>query len=557
MRRPSVRWRPRLATRALLAQVAVLLLILGAGFALVATLLRTELEQQYEQRALAVAHSVAADPVITRLVAAHDRAPDVQQRAEAVRRRTGVLFVVVADDRGIRYSHPDPTRIGQRVSTEPEALSGRDVVTFERGTLGPSARGKVPLLAADGRIVGQVSVGIAADTVARRVGQLLRAAAGFTGVALLLGVAAAALLARGIKRQTLGLEPADLTDLLREREAVLHGIDEGVLALDAAGRITICNDAAGRMLGGAPAPGTPLTESGVPPGLRSVLEEQRGARGVLAVTADRTLVVSAAPVRHGDRDLGQVLTLRDRTDLDELARELDVMRALSDALRAQAHEYTNRLHTLSGLLGLGHHDEALAYLGELIADPLATGGTGGGRLRDPYLRGLLAGKNAAASERGVQLRLSQDSFLPARLTAPLAVVTVLGNLVDNATAAAARGTRRPAWVEVSVLAEADTLHLVVVDSGDGVPADLADRLFQPGVTTQENGDRPHGIGLALARQVARRHCGELELTRRSGTDCGAVFVARLPGVVQAEDRCSAQPDTLDAPTEPAPVGGTA
>jgi len=557
MRWPPIRWRPRLATQALLAQVAVLLLILGAGFGLVAKLLRTELEQQYEQRALAVAHAVAADPVSTRLVAAHDRSAEVQQRAEAVRRRTGVLFVVVADDHGIRYSHPDPARIGQRVSTEPEALTGRDVVTFERGTLGPSARGKVPLLAADGRVVGQVSVGIAADAVARRVGYLLRAAAGFTGVALLLGIVAAALLARGIKRQTLGLEPADLTDLLREREAVLHGIDEGVLALDAAGRITICNDAAGRLLGGAPAPGTPLAESAIPPALRGLLEERRTARGVLAVTTDRTLVVTAAPVRHDAHDLGQVLTLRDRTDLDEMARELDVIRALSDALRAQAHEYTNRLHTLSGLLGLGHHDEARAYLGELANDPLATASAAGGRMRDPYLRGLLAGKNAAASERGVQLRLSPDSFLPARISAPLDVVTVLGNLLDNATAAAAGGARRPAWVEVSVLAEADTLHLVVVDSGDGVPPDLAERMFEPGVTTRADGDRPHGIGLALARQVARRHGGDMELTRCSGSDCGAVFVARLPGVIEADDRWEAQPDTLDAGTGSARVGGTA
>jgi two-component system CitB family sensor kinase len=330
----SGRWRPRLATQALLAQVAVLLLILGAGFGLVAQLLRTELEQQYEQRALAVAHSVAADPVIARLVAAHDRSAQVQQRAEAVRRRAGVLFVVVADDRGIRYSHPDPTRIGQRVSTPPEALSGRDVVTFERGTLGLSARGKVPLLAADGRVVGQVSVGIAADTVARRVGHLLRAAAGFAGAALLVGVAAAALLARAIKRRTLGLEPGDLTDLLREREAVLHGINEGVLALDSADRITICNDAAARLLGEAPTPGTPLAEAGLPAPLRTLLVERRSVRGVLAVTADRTLVVTAAPVRHGDRDLGLVLTLRDRTDLDDMVRELDVVRALSDALRA-------------------------------------------------------------------------------------------------------------------------------------------------------------------------------------------------------------------------------
>jgi two-component system CitB family sensor kinase len=513
-------------------QVAVLLLIMSAGFALVALLLHTELMQQYEQRALGVARSVAADDLIVHDVAAHVRSSEVQRRAEAVRRRTGVLFVVVADDHGIRYSHPDPARIGQRVSTEPEALSGAEVVTFERGTLGLSARGKVPLLTDTGRVAGQVSVGIAADQVSRRVGGLLRGAAGFAGLALMLGVVASAGLARRLKRQTLGLEPADLADLLREREAVLHGIDEGVLAVDPAGRVTIWNDAAARLVGGLPSPGTSVVDAGLPSGLRTLLTERRTARGVLVATEDRMLVVTAGPVRRGDHDLGHVITLRDRTDLDEMARELDVVRALSDALRAQAHEYTNRLHTLSGLLTLGHRDEAVTYLRELVDDPLATEYGDGGRLRDPYIRGLLAAKTAVASELGIDLRLSADSFLPGPLTCPLDVVTILGNLADNAIAAAKAGPRRPAWVEVSLLAEADILHLVVVDSGDGVPAAAANRLFDQDFTTSADDARPHGVGLSLARRLTRRHDGDLALTRASGADCGAVFVARIPRSIE-------------------------
>lgn len=528
------RLHPRLATQALLVQVAVLLLTMGAGFALVTQLVRSELEKQYEQRALAVARSVAADTLIVRDVAAHDRSPQVQQRAEAVRRRTGVLFVVVADDHGIRYSHPDPARLGEVVSTTPEALGGHEVVTFERGTLGLSARGKVPLFAGDGRVVGQVSVGIAADAVSHRVGDLLRAAAGFAGLALLLGTVGAALLARRLKHQTLGLEPSELADLLREREAVLHGIDEGVLAVDPTGRITICNDAAARLIGRQPPPGTPLAEAGLPRSLQVTLEERRAVRGVLVATEDRMLVVTAASVRHGERDLGHLLTLRDRTDLDEMARELDVVRALSDALRAQAHEYTNRLHTVSGLLRLGHRDEAVAYLRELADDPLATEYADGGRLRDPYVRGLLAAKTAVASERGVDLRLSADSYLPGRLSAPLDVVTILGNLIDNATSAAQAGSRRPAWVEVSLLAEADILHLGVVDSGDGVHRAAVDRLFDPDFTTTGDDARPHGVGLALARRLAHRRGGELGLALACGADCGAVFVVQLPGAVEPD-----------------------
>lgn len=514
----------------MLAQVAVLLVVAVAGFALVAGLLDRELKTQYEQRALAVARSVAADEVIIRYVAAHNPAPEVQEHAEAVRKRVGVLFVVVADDRGIRYAHPTPALIGRHVSTDPVALSGREIATFERGTLGLSARGKVPLLL-NGRTVGQVSVGIKAHAVAERERQLLWAGAGFTGLALAVGIVGAALLARRLRTQTLGLEPSELADLLREREAVLHVIDEGVLATDALGRIAVCNDAAARLIGGRPAIGVPLAEAELPKELRVPLAERKAARGVLVATGDRMLLVTSAEVRRGSRYLGQVLTLRDRTDLDGMTRELDVVRALSDALRAQAHEYTNRLHTVLGLLELGHRDEAACYLRELAGDPLATEHADGGRLRDPYVRGLLAAKTAVASERGVEICLSPDSSVSAPLACPLDVVTILGNLLDNAIEAAAHGARRPAVVELSLLTEADILHVAVVDSGDGVPLHHVERLFEQGFTTAPDDVRLHGIGLPLARQLARRHGGDLELARPVGVDCGAVFVARLPDAV--------------------------
>jgi two-component system CitB family sensor kinase len=531
---PATPRRLRLTTQALLLHLGVLVLVLAAGLGLVALLLRSELEGQYEQRALGIAHTVAADPEVASGVAAAppSRSGPVQELAERVRQQTGALFVVVTDDRGVRYSHPTAELIGQTVSTDPSvALAGRDVVALERGTLGLSARGKTPLRDATGAIVGEVSVGIDARDVHARLVGLWRGTAGFGAVALALGVAGAILLARRLKRQTLGLEPSDLADLVREHEAVLHGVGDGVVAVERAGagsRVTMANDEARRLLG-----------DGVRAGAGSAVVggrlEELALRGgdvdeQLVLTGSRTLAVTARQVSRNGRDLGAVLTLRDRTQVEHLGRELETVRALFDALRAQAHEHSNRLHALAGMLHLGHVAEAAAYLDALSGDPLGSGDDVGA-IRDPYLRGLVAAKASAAAERGVTLRLGEDSRLDAMLSAPLEVVTVVGNLIDNAVRAAAEGARRPAWVEVTVAGDSDSLHVGVTDSGPGLPQGAAALVFSDGWTTRSD-DRPqHGLGLALARQTARRFGGDVEVLATAGPDHGAVFVARLRGVL--------------------------
>ena len=521
----GVRRRLKVTTQALLLMVVVLVLVLGAGFACVAWLLSSELDTQYEQRALGIARSVAADPAYAQDIAAAPPsvAGDAQVRAEQVRHRTGALFVVVTDARGIRYSHPNRELVGQRVSTDPsQALAGRDVVALQRGTLGLSARGKVPLRDDTGAVVGEVSVGIDARAIHQRLLQLLRGAAAFGVLALLAGGAGAVWLARRLKRQTLGLEPGDLSELVREHEAVLHGVQDGVVSVEGNGLVGMANDAARELLGPALVPGAVVAEV-LPARLADLVQARSETTEDLVLAGERALAVTLRVVERDGRDLGTVLTLRDRTHLEDLGRELDTVRALFDALRAQSHEYTNRLHTLAGLLQLGHVAEAQDYLQELSDDPVADGG----RLRDPYVRGLLAAKAAAASERGVQLRLTEGTELGAALVAPLDTVTILGNLVDNAVRAAAAGTRRPAWVDVALALAGDTLNMAVSDSGDGVSADAAERVFEDGWTTAAEDGRPHGLGLALARLAARRHGGEVRLVAASGPDHGAVFAAEL------------------------------
>ncbi|MEC3981906.1 sensor histidine kinase [Amycolatopsis sp. H20-H5] len=335
------------------------------------------------------------------------------------------------------------------------------------------------------------------------------------------------------KRVTHGLEPHELTELLYEREAVLHGIGEGVLAVDATNRVSVRNDEAERLLGTEISIGAQLSELDLSPRLLKAVEEGQAVDNLLAVAGNRVLVINSRAVHGEDREIGTVLTFRDRTDLDTLTRELDGIRALSDGLRAQRHEFSNRLHTLSGLLQLGHHSEAVEYVQALTETPSARSSSVGDTVADPYLQALLVAKTEQAQEKGMELRLSDDSWVPTTVTDPIAANTVIGNLVDNALHAARMGPRRPATVEVALLADGTTLHVSVVDSGSGVPGELAERLFDEGVSTKIAPG--HGLGLALARQAARTHDGDVWLADAGGGETGALFVARMPETLAARE----------------------
>ncbi|NUU23200.1 MAG: sensor histidine kinase [Streptomycetaceae bacterium] len=524
--------RPRfsLTAQMLALQLALVVVVAGVGFGLISRLLDQQLTEQYKQKALSVARAFASDPTLAAEIVADDPQGAIRQQAEAARRATGALFVVVTDERGIRLAHPNPDLIGKRVSTDPSAvLAGREVANLEVGTLGISARGKVPVRAADATVVGEVSVGFDAADLRRHGADVMHIVGAYSAGACLLGIVGAVLLARRLRRQTLGLEPRELAELVQEREAVLHGVGEGVLAVDGRGVVTVCNGEAQRLLGVDDVIGRPVTDLPLPAGLRNAVAESGNCGPIISVVGDRVVVASAREVRRERRDLGRVLTFRDRTDLEEITRELDAVRGLTHALRAQRHEFANRLHTLSGLLQLGHVEEAAQYLQALTAGTGTAPQPDG--VRDPFLRSFMAAKAAVAQEYGVRLTIGEASWVPTTVRAPIEVTTVLGNLVDNALQAARLGLRTPACVEVDLLADGDDLHISVVDSGEGVAPELRERLFEEGVGTHGDG---RGLGLAIAAQAARRTGGEVRLADPGDHEHGAVFTAKLGDVLAVE-----------------------
>lgn len=512
-----------LASRIFLWQVAIVIAVVAAGAVAAVFIAREQLDRSYEQRSLAVADAVAALPEVREAVAAGDPNGILQPLAERIRAATGATFIVITDDRGIRFSHPNPARIGERVSTDPEpALSGERWSGTQEGTLGVSVRGKVPIWDDAGRVIGIVSVGFLQERVGSELQRQLPALGLYLAAALVLGAVASLFLSRRLKSQTFGLEPAEIAGLLDQREAILHGIREGIVAVDLAGRITLVNDEARRLLGLDPSSvGRPVEEV-VPPGrVRDVLLGALERPDQPVLTGGRVLVANRMPVRVRDETIGAVVTLRDRTELADALRELEGVRAVTDALRAQAHEFSNRLHTIVGLVELGRHREAISLSTEDAVGHQEMIETIVDRIGDPTLSALLLAKAVVAAERGVTLRIGDGTRLLDELDDPRDLVTVVGNLVDNAIDAASTGPSRDGrWVAVTVQAVEGGIRLRVADSGPGIPPEVAGRIFEEGFSTKDGtGQAMRGLGLAIVQQIVRRRGGEV----RVETDGGAVF----------------------------------
>ncbi|MCV7172259.1 Spo0B domain-containing protein [Mycobacterium manitobense] len=543
----------RLATQVLVLQFAVVAITLVVAFVMFAVLGHQELRQEYGLRALDMARVLAAAPAVRADVTAVDGQPGplvpsalaagpLQTVATQVRQRTDMLFVVITNDEGLRLAHPDVAELGKRTSSDPsEALAGREEVEHETGTLGPSVRAKVPIYAPNSqRVVGEVSVGVSTKAVHEQLWSNLRASALLGGVALLLGAVGSVLLARRWRSLTLGLRPTEMAEMVRVQAAVLHGIGEGVVAADADWRTAFVNDKARRLLGIGDARGRPVTDIGLTPRVLAVFRAA-DPTPTLATVGEHVVVVSARPVERNGRNLGTVLVVRDRTDVESLTRQLDAVQLMSSALRAQRHEFANRLHLLNGLLHSGHTDEAASYVEELLGTgPLGSSVPNMDAVRDPYLQAFLAAKAAAAREAGVTLTIGENTWVSGRLELPVDVTTVLGNLVDNAIDATRSATGAVKEVEIELLQEHSTLHITVADSGSGVDPEFVDRLFVEGTTTKPDSGIPggRGIGLALSRQLSRALGGELRLSSAGDPAarlCGAEFIARLPGVMIEEE----------------------
>ncbi len=506
-------------------QVVIVLAVLVAAGLLAFQIQQDQVRDAYASRVLDIARSLAGQSAVREAYASDDPSAALQPLAELVRQSAGAEFVVFTDTQGLRYTHPDPERIGQRVSTDPSvALGGREFVGTEKGTLGLSLRAKVPVRDASGSVAGQVSVGILESELSADLADVLPRLVAWLTAAAFVGVVGAVAVTRLVRRRIHGLEPEEIAELLQSRDAMLHGIREGVVAVDDRGRLALVNDEAMRLLGLDEDPTRrPAEEVLDAHDLLPLVRQQETVSDRVVLVGERVLVVSSTAARVDGREVGRVLLLRDRTELSEALRALDGQRTITDALRAQAHEFSNNLHVLAGLIELGRKEEAVGFIERVGGGSAASSGSPVRHIQDPAVAALLLAKTATAREKGLTLRVDPDSEVADG--AGDDIVTIIANLVDNAVDASGPG----GTVEVLLRHRAeDRVQVRVSDDGPGVPTAMRQQIFRLGVSTKEpvSEHQGRGIGLALVSRIVARRAGSITVDDRPGG--GAVFTVELP-----------------------------
>lgn len=499
------RWWPRsLAGQAIALQISVIAVVVLAGSALALLDARHDGDAAARDQVIGIATALADSPSTAQAIESGRATEILQPVTEAVRTNTDIAFITIMSPDGIRFTHTDPRQIGGHyLGTIEPARRGETFTEVYTGTLGPSIRTIVPVRNESGRIVGLVSAGITQQTLAERWRSQWPTIAAVSVAALAISLVGVWAIRRRLLRQTHGLRPDELRVMYEHHDAILHSVSEGLIVLDRTG-VALVNDEARRLLGLPPGP---VALSDLPEFLRTY---NPGARDEVHVTDERVLVVNRSQVDNRSQD-AEVVTIRDRTELQGALGELSSLQVLTESLRAQAHEAANKLHTVVTMVEMGRAEDAVKFatdelaLSQRLVDRLSND------VGEPALVALLLGKTAQADERGIELSVTEDTHMPSNTDeVPLTgqeMVTVLGNLIDNAMDAC---DRDDPWVEVTVSQQDHTLLIRVADSGPGMDAATFEKAMQRGYSTKTGSDtEQHGLGLALVAQVVKRHNGTL------------------------------------------------
>lgn len=492
-------------------------------------------DDQIGERALKVAETVAIMPEIRRAFSDPDPSRIIQPISESVRMKTNAQYIVVGNREGIRFSHPIPDRIGKYMvgGDNGPVLDGQSIISRATGSMGPSIRGKAPVLDAGGNVIGIVSVGFLTDNIDRINDTYQHGIVILSLVSLAVGAGGAVLIAHSVRRSTHGLEPKEIGLLYTEKKAVLESIREGILAVNQQGMVTSANRFALQLLQLAEneeilgkhiedvLPNTRLPE---------VMRSGEAEFDREMVIGDHEVVVNRVPITdRQNRVTGAVSSFRSKSELYRLAEELSQVKRFADSLRAQTHEYSNKLYVISGLIQLESYQEAVDLINREVKVHQSLIQFIMREIPDPVIGGLLIGKYNQAQELKLNFEIDYESSfrdIPDHMDRSL-LVTIIGNLIDNAMEAVLARKDLPEHTGTVTLLLTDLGQDLIIDcedNGVGIPEKLSKSIFEKGFSSKQGEHR--GIGLALVVHAVNKLSGYITFSRNSGT--GTVFTVAIP-----------------------------
>lgn len=492
------------------------------------------IEDQVGKRALNVAKSVANIPEIRSAFELNDPASIIQETVAPIQEETGAEFIVVGNQEGIRYSHPNPERIGEKMvgGDNTRALQkGEAYVSQSEGSLGLSIRGKVPVRDEAGNIIGVVSVGFLSEDVQSIIANQSKSLwLTMIGI-IILGIAGAIFIASHIKKLLFNMEPKDISYLLLQKEAILQSTHEGMIAVNHNGMIIMMNKAAKQILFRGDEQfeqfsGKSINQLVPHTGLSEVLKSGKSQYDKEMIFGESVVIVNQVPVYMDEEVAGAVATFRKKTEIEHVTRELQQIKQYSNAQRAQTHEFANSLYTILGLLQLGEHEEAIDFIQKKrnIQEKQSQFLTQ--HAADPIVQGLLQGKINQANELGVTISIHPDSQLNHAYHGDKqeALITGIGNMLENALESVKDNRKGERKISLFFTDIGDDIVVEVDDSGQGVSEEAAAHIFDQGYSTK--GEENRGIGLALTQHIVHKQGGQIML--EEGEMGGACFVMIIP-----------------------------
>ncbi|MEH7451511.1 sensor histidine kinase [Gottfriedia acidiceleris] len=514
--------------------ISVLILVISSVFEIVSQeMFLKNLKHEKGLKALAISQTVANIPEVREAFLSGNPSGIIQPIVEQIRKKVGAEFIVVGNKNEVRYSHPNSFLIGKKMvgGDNDKVFKGQEIVSESTGTLGPSLRGKTPIFDDNGNVIGVVSVGYLIKDIDHEAKAFSKKLIKNSIVILLLGIGVAFLISFNIKKSIFGLEPKEIGRMYKEKHAILESIHEGIIAIDEYGEITVVNENAHKVLSipnNIKLRGLKIEDILHNSQLKKVVETGKPIYDLEFLINEKVMIINCIPiVGVNSKIVGAVTTFREKSELNKLLNELSQIKAYSEGLRAQAHEYSNKLHTILGLIQLESYQEAIELISKesnitqniihFIMEEIS----------DPVVAGLLLGKISLANELKVDFNIDYNSSfadVPKEINRE-DLITIIGNLLNNAFDAVLETNKSEKHVSLFLTDLGKDLVIEIEDNANGIPEELIDEIFEYGISTKEQ-SKNSGIGLHLVQRLLHKLNGQI--TFHSNEHGGTTFIVAIP-----------------------------